>query len=186
MNIPSKLVSGDSISWDDVPSKDNLGNAVDSSQYTLSYVFKGTKASLSVDGVTQGSGWRTTISTTQSALLVPGIYYWQAYASKTGARVTLGSGQLDVKQNLSVAPTSFDGRSQAEQDLDAVQLAMRTMIAGGAVQEYTIGTRSLKKMTLTDLMAMESQLKAEVAKEKQASSIANGLGNPKNVFVRFT
>jgi hypothetical protein len=31
----------------------------------------------------------------------------------------------------------------------------------------------------------ESQLKAEVVRERKANMIANGLGNPHNLFVRF-
>lgn len=185
MNIPASLVSGDSISWDDNGSSDNLGNAVDSSQYTLSYVFKGKGGSLTVTAATNGLGWRTTITTTQSATLPPDIYYWQAYATKSGARQTLGNGQLIIKQNLAAAPAGFDGRSQAQKDLDAVQAAIRKG-GGSGVAEYTIGNRSLKNIPIADLMILESQLKAQVQKEKQAEAIANGLGNPKNVFVRFT
>ena len=32
---------------------------------------------------------------------------------------------------------------------------------------------------------LKSQLKAEVIREKQAETIANGLGNPRATFVRF-
>jgi hypothetical protein len=58
-------------------------------------------------------------------------------------------------------------------------------MAGGAVQEYRIGTRSLKRYELADLLALESKLKADVARENKAAMIANGLGNPHNLFVRF-
>jgi hypothetical protein len=35
--------------------------------------------------------------------------------------------------NYTGTPGAFDGRSQAQMDLDAVQAAIRTLIAGGAV-----------------------------------------------------
>jgi hypothetical protein len=53
------------------------------------------------------------------------------------------------------------------------------------VQEYKIGTRSLKKYEMADLIALEGKLKAEVKREQAAQLAANGLGNPHNLFVRF-
>jgi hypothetical protein len=53
------------------------------------------------------------------------------------------------------------------------------------VAEYTIGSRRLKKMEMADLLALESKLKVEVKREQAAAMVANGLGNPHNLFVRF-
>jgi hypothetical protein len=38
---------------------------------------------------------------------------------------------------------------------------------------------------MADLLQLESKLKAEVKREQMADLIANGLGNPHNLFVRF-
>jgi hypothetical protein len=38
---------------------------------------------------------------------------------------------------------------------------------------------------MAELLQLEGKLKADVAREKQAEMIANGLGNPRNMFVRF-
>ena len=81
--------------------------------------------------------------------------------------------------------TAYDGRSQVKKDLEAVQLQSEHLIAGGAVQEYKIGNRNLKRYDLPDLIQLEGRLKAEVKREEQAELIANGLGNPRNMFVRF-
>jgi len=74
---------------------------------------------------------------------------------------------------------------RSRQDLEAIQLAIRTLIAGGAVQEYKIGNRNLKRYDLADLIQLEGRYKAEVKREEQAELMANGLGNPRNMFVRF-
>jgi hypothetical protein len=58
-------------------------------------------------------------------------------------------------------------------------------VSGGAVAEYTIGTRRLKKMDMADLVMLESRLKAMVMREQKAALIANGLGNPTSLYVRF-
>ena len=42
-----------------------------------------------------------------------------------------------------------------------------------------------KKYELAELLALKSQYKVELVREKQAEMIANGLGNPRATFVRF-
>jgi hypothetical protein len=104
-----------------------------------------------------------------------------------GAVTTIGAGQIEVLPGLDYTgqPSAFDGRSQSQKDLDAVQAAIRAIVSGGAVAEYTIGSRRLKKMEMTDLLTLESSLKAAVKREQAAQLAANGLGNPHNLFVRF-
>ena len=95
--------------------------------------------------------------------------------------------QLEVLQALSYtgAPGAIDGRTQLQEDLDAVKAAIRAIVSGGAVQQYSIAGRSLSTYSLSDLMQLEAKLKAEVKREQAAELIANGLGNPHNLFVRF-
>lgn len=116
-------------------------------------------------------------------------YAWQAVAEAIagGALTTIGTGSIQLLPSLAYtgSPAAFDGRTQAQQDLDAVQAAIRARISGGAVDEYTIGNRRLKRMQLNDLLMLESRLKAEVARERSAEMIANGMGNPRNLYVRF-
>ena len=189
MNIPSEIRAGDTIQWRDVAGVDNLGNEVSSSDYTLTYYLRFNAASegATVVGTAYGTGWQFSIVAATSVNFDAGTWYWQAVATKTGSTITLGSGQSTVLAALSYSgtPAALDGRSQAQKDLDAVQAAIRTIVAGGVAKEYTIGNRSLKKYDLTDLLALETKLKADVNREQKAQLIANGLGNPFNLFVRF-
>ena len=189
MNIPSEIRAGDTIQWRDVEGVDNLGNAVSSSDYTLTYYLRFNAASegATVVGTAYGTGWQFSIAAATSVNFDAGTWYWQAVATKTGSTITLGSGQSTVLAALSYSgtPAALDGRSQAQKDLDAVQAAIRTIVAGGVVRQYTIGNRSLSKYDLTDLLALETKLKADVNREQKAQLIANGLGNPFNLFVRF-
>jgi nitrogen fixation protein FixH len=184
VRIPQTIVAGDSTSWLDDASSDNLGTPILPGDWSLTYALRG-PSSLTLTASVVNGQWKTSITAVQSAALDPGVYYWQAFASKSPDRVTLGSGQITVTKNVFAESDPFDGRSQARIDLDAVQAAMRAIIAGGAVQEYTIGSRSLRKMAMSDLIMLESRLKAEVVREKKAEMIRNGLGNPSNLFVRF-
>ena len=189
MNIPSEIRAGDTIQWRDVAGVDNLGNEITSSDYTLTYYLRFNAASegATVVGSAYGTGWEFSIAAATSVNFDAGTWYWQAVATKTGSTITLGSGQSTVLAALSYSgtPAALDGRSQAQKDLDAVQAAIRAIVSGGVAKEYTIGNRSLKKYDLTDLLALETKLKADVNREQKAQLIANNLGNPFNLFVRF-
>ena len=189
MKIPSQIRAGDTIKWRDDAGADSLGNAITSATWTLTYYlrFDHNNEGATVVGTAYGSGWEFTISQATSAAFDTGQWYWQAEATKSGEHVTLGAGQLKVLPSLSYtgSPTAFDGRSQAQIDLDAVDAAIRAIVTGGVVRQYSIGNRSLSKYDLSDLLALQSQLKAQVVREQKAELIANGLGNPHNLFVRF-
>lgn len=185
MNIPGTIFSGDSATWRDEPTTDNLGNPVDST-WVLTYGLRQDSVAITLTATTYATGWETTLSKTNSALLVAGPVYWQAYAEKTTSRITIGSGQFTVRKAIAgAAAGTFSNLSQVEQDLTAVQAAIRSMIAGGAVAEYTIGGRQLRKIPIEQLIAWESRLKSQLVREKKADRIANGLGNPSNLRVRF-
>ncbi len=196
MNIPAQIRAGDTVTWRDEAARDNLGNVIDGSNHGLTYYLRtnhnhqgATVAGVTVAGTPSGTGWTFTIAKTTTDGFVADTWYWQAVATATvgGAVTTIGAGQLTVLPGLDYAgqPSAFDGRSQAQKDLDAVQAAMRAIVSGGAVAEYSIGSRRLKKMEMADLIQLESKLKAEVKREQAATMVANGLGSPHNLFVRF-
>jgi hypothetical protein len=190
MNIPSLLTAGDTVAWTDVSTTDTLGNPVTSSSWALVYYLRTNTASegATVTGVARpDDGWDFTITAAASAGFDAGTWYWQAIATSGSDKLTLGAGTFQVKASLvySGTPGAFDGRTQAEKDLEAVQAAMRSIVSGGAVQQYSIGSRAITKMRMEDLLALESKLKAEVARERAAEKVAAGLGNPSTMFVRF-
>lgn len=193
MKIPTQIRAGDTAKWRDAATTDVFGNDISSSSWTLTYFLRFNAASEALTVVAQayGAGWESVISAATSAGFDAGKWFWQAVATAGSEKVTLGSGQLDVLPSLSYAGTAaaFDGRSQAQKDLEAVQGAIRTIIAGGAVAEYWIGTgaggRKLRRMSLTELIELESKLKSDVVRESRAEKIANGLGDPRKLYVRF-
>ena len=189
MQIPATIRAGSTVQWRDNEATDSLGNAITSSTYALTYYLRFNAASegATVAGTNYASGWQFTVAASTSAGFDAGIWYWQAIATAGSVSHTLGAGQLTVEPalNYTGTPSAFDGRTQSQKDLDSVQATIRAIVAGGAVSEYNIGTRRLKKMPMADLVLLESRLKAEVVREKKAAMIANGLGNPHSLFVRF-
>ena len=191
MNFPARITEGDTVKWRDDASTDVFGNAISSpTGWTLTYYFRFDRNNhgATAVGTAYGQGWQFSLTAATTEGFHPDdTGYWQAVATKAGETVTLGSGQFEIDANLAYTgtPAAVDNRSQAQKDLDAVQAAIRAMISGGAVAEYTIGSRRLKKMELADLLALESNMKASVKREQAAQLQANGLGNPHNLFVRF-
>lgn len=183
MNIPALIYAGDTVQWSE------LATPLYSSPTwtrTVSLRHATDADALNVVGVPDGvGGWDFTITATQSAALGAGTVYWQDYATNGATRNTLGNGTIGVKANLAAATGTFDGRTQAQIDLDAVRAAMRAIVTGGATQQYSIGNRSLTKMSMPDLIALETKLKADVAREARADRLAKGMNSGRAVYVRF-
>ena len=125
---------------------------------------------------------------TTTPLPVVGSRCWRDLISpESGATVlSVDAGTTQVLPSLSYTgqPSAFDGESQAEQDLAAVQAAIRSIVSKGA-KSYTIGSRKFDAADLGQLMEREAQLKAIVARERAAEKVAAGLGDPRSLFVRF-
>jgi len=192
MSIPPLITSGVDTVWVDSETTDIFGNQVTSASHTLTYYFRlnAGNQGASIVGVADGNGWKTTLSAAVTASFnASPDWYFQAVLESIsdGTTSEYSRGQIEVQASLvySGLPTAFDGRSQAEKDLEAVQAAIRALLNGGAVQEYRIGTRNLKRYDISELLTLESRLKSIVAKENKAKMIASGLGDPKNLYVRF-
>jgi hypothetical protein len=184
MNVPALIYAGDTVKWTEPATPDYSSTAGWVASFNLRHA-TGNDA-LTVAGVSNGAGgWDFTLSTTQTAQLHVNGHWWQITVTKAGERFTLGTGTLDVVANIPAAGNTYDGRTQAQIDLAAVQAAMRAIVSGGATQEYTIGNRSLKKMPMSELIALETKLKADVAREARADRLAKGMNSGRSVFVRF-
>jgi len=192
MAIPPSITSGVDAVWTDAETVDVFGAAVTSATHTLMYYFRLNTAGegVTATGVAYNSGWKVTLPASTTATMDASTgWYFQAVATAVsdGATLEYSRGQIEVKPSLAYSgtPGAFDGRTQAQTDLDAVQAAIRSLVSGGAVQEYRIGNRNLKRYELSELLELESRLKSIVAKENKAKLIASGLGDPHNLYVRF-
>ena len=187
--LPDKIRAGDTIKWRVDASRDNLGNSIDSGNWSLVYYFRTNTnhEAHTATGTAFGLGWEFTISSSDSDGFDAGQWFFQAIATYGSESVTLASGQIEVLAGLDYTgdASAFDGRTQAEKDLAAVQKAIRDIANGNTVQSYSVAGRSLTRYAMSDLIALESKLKFEVQRECRAALIANGKGDPFNLFVRF-
>lgn len=188
--IPSLIYAGDTLIFDVPAFKDAIGTTIDSSLYTLTWYARTNVASegTTVVGTPEGTGWRVTVAASTTSGFDAGLWTWQAIATYSTLTYTAGRGQFTVKASAqySGTPGAFDDRSRAEVDLTYVEAAIRTLAQGGMVQEYTIGGRSLRRYKMAELLQLRDDLKNEIAMERKAEKIRQGLGNPGLAKVRFT
>lgn len=185
MNIFTALPAGDSATWTDDPVTLPDGRALDATIWTLTYYLRG-PASLDLVATTLGNGWSTTLTALASAELAAGTYAWTAIVTSGLERITVGAGQLVLSPDITQQGGSYDPRSLAQRALEACEAAMATFNAtGGKVKKYEIAGRTMEFQTIADLLTLHSFWKAKVMAELSASSIASGLGNPRNLFTRF-
>ena len=187
--VPSLIYAGDTVVFDVPAFKDAIGTSIDSGSYTLTWYARTNTASegATIVGVAEGDGWRITVPSATTAGFDAGNWTWQAIATLGSVQYTAGRGQFTVKATAqySGTPGAFDDRSRAEIDLSYVEAAIRTLAQGGMVQEYTIGGRSLKRYKMGELLQLRDDLKNEIAMERKAERIRQGLGNPGLAKVRF-
>ena len=189
MTVPATIRAGTTVGWVEPPAVDLDGNAATSASWTLiSYLRTNTASEgATVTGTARADGgWDMAITATTSSAFDAGTWYWETRATSGATVLTVGSGTTLVLPGLNYAgtPGAFNGQSQAEQDLVAVQAAIRALVSKGAKQ-YSIGSRSFTSIDLGQLMEREAQLKAIVARERAAEKVAAGLGDPRSLFVRF-
>ncbi|NDG63973.1 MAG: hypothetical protein EBY29_11005 [Planctomycetes bacterium] len=184
MGTPTVIYAGDTVKWNQ-PSTSSYAS---SAGWTCAFDLRHNSGNdaLTVAGVSDGSGgWNFTITAAQSAALHIDYHWYQITVSKNGERYTLETGEIQLVGNLPASGANFDGRSQTEIDLEAVQTAIRARITGGEVQEYSIGNRSLKKISVNDLMNLELRLKSDLAAERRKKRIEQGLDSGRSVYVKF-
>ena len=190
MPIPKQVRAGDLIQWRDNSTVDVFGEPISSPDWTVTYYLRTNTSSegATVSSTAYTDGWQFSIASATSAAFDVGDWYFHAVADKSGAeKQTIFTGRFEVLAALSYSgtPAAYDGRSQVNKDLDLVESAIRALLNNGVVQEYKIGSRTAKKYDLSELLVLKAALKAELVREQSAEKIANGLGNPRAVHVRF-
>jgi hypothetical protein len=146
------------------------------------------QAPIDITASTSGSDYRVQAAAAITATWTAGYYTWARWVEKAGPiRQSLGDGQILVIGDPAAAAAGYDGRSQAAKAVDDIKAAMATFSASnGTIKSYSIGNRQVtyrdKAEMITDLDFWQRQLNAE----RDAAAMAGGLGNPRNVGIRFS
>lgn len=119
-----------------------------------------------------GADYRVQAAASTTALYATGFYAWSALVSRGSERHQVLSGSLQVFADPGVV-TTHDNRTHARKTLDAIE----AVIEGRASKDqmaYTIGTRSLERTPLEDLLMLRDRYRAEVAGEEALESMTIG------------
>jgi hypothetical protein len=184
MTQPAEFYQGDAISWIE------RRVAADATAVTVWLRAAAAGAGVQAQAVDTADGWKVELGAQITAAMAAGSWELQIVSTVDGAPITTGRGSFTVRQSLAFSGTAgaFDDRSQAQKDLEAVEEAIRALAAGA--QEYQIGSlgnggRKVRRADLAELIKWRDRLKAEVMREKRAEMIAQGLGDPRKLYVRF-
>lgn len=112
-------------------------------------------------------------------------HYWYVIRVTRGTDVDqVETGAFEILPDLTQAPAGYDGRSEAQIALDAIDAVLQRR-ATIDQERYRINNRELYRTPIADLIALRGYYARQVAKEKAAKRGQRGrFGRP--VTVRFS
>ncbi|MGQ3402657.1 hypothetical protein [Sphingopyxis sp.] len=140
-------------------------------------------SSIDIAGVHDGAGHAFKQTATETAAWAPGRYWWTLRAASADSDVIeLETGELLIAPDM-VAADTFDGRSEAETALAAIDavLGKRATIDQ---ERYRINNRELYRMSVSDLTKLRAHFVALVARERRKAAGQSGWG--RTIPVRFS
>ena len=167
------------------------------SEWELKYYFRGAGPGFDVTAIADGSTHVVTVEagnavpSATTALCTVGRYFWEAWAtnrSNANDKHLADEGRVEVRRSfLSVTTaTVVDDRSQAEQDLAAVRLAL---MGNTDVMEYEIAgpgsSRRLRRFAKAELIDLEKHLIKRVAAERRQERRRRGGDYQRKIEVGF-
>lgn len=177
---PTSARAGDLWVW----RREDLSADYPASSWTLTYRFKNAAGGFEVVAAADGDYFEATVAAATSTSIAAGVYAWQARVSSGTEYYTVDTGELEVLPNLfaGLAATASDQRTHARKVLEAIEAVLEGR-ATTDQEEYTIGSRSLKRIPIADLLAFRDRYRMAVAREDQANGVPNNFGRDR--YVRF-
>jgi hypothetical protein len=181
---PQTLRAGDTWKW----RREDL-TSYPAGTWTLKYRFKNASGGFEVTATADGLNHAVSVSAATTAAYAAGQYDYVAWVAYSGEEYTIGSGRVTVEPDLrgTDATSALDIRTPARkilEKLEAAMLARDPTLAAYSIQTGN-GSRSRTFATLAEVRIEYDHVRAEVAREDQAASIAAGNGNPRKLYVRF-
>lgn len=179
---PASVTAGDLVTWtrslQDFPASDG---------WVLTYALTKTSVRITITGTASGSDHLVSVAKATTANWSAGTYTAQGYVTKsaTSERYQVFNGIIQVTTNLAAQSSGYDGRSHAKKCLDAIEAVLESR-ASKTIQSWSGLEQSFSLIPTSELMTMRDKYRVEYQSEIAAERVAQGLGNRRNVFVRFT
>ena len=179
---PERLVAGERWLW----RRDDLAVDYPPDSYSLTYYGRShgsSSAEIAITATEADSKYFIEVSSSTTASYPTGHIHWQAWITRTSdsEKIKVGEGQWYVLTDTDVA---HDPRTHAEIMLEKIQSLLEGR-ADNDVEEYSIGNRSLTKLSITDLMKWRDYYRSEVTKERQLTRVRSGKRPANMVKVEF-
>jgi hypothetical protein len=183
MNIPSKIVAGDTLAWtEEVPAHPAPTFTLKCALHrfgiapiVLTAVGTGTSHSFSAPALVTGT-------------LSAGEYDYAIYAESGSGpaliRNTIASGKVWVQPGLGIATESTETRLPSEVKLAEIDAAI-LRLSSREVETVTVNGRTVTYRNLGDLVKARALLLQDVARERQAARVAQGLDSGRRILTRF-
>lgn len=178
----SQIRKGDSLSFAIPGYFDSVNSRVISKDegWSLKFYVKGGANSFSKDA---DADWKIDLSSADTGGLTPATCSYFLVASKAGEVVTIDEGTIFILASGVTADGTFDGRSFNKKMLDAIRDSLFALASGGAIKEYDINGKSVKKFTFEELVKAETQFAYRVQQEEQRKH--GGRSRHRVSYVRF-
>jgi len=177
---PTEIIKGSTVKWNK-----SLSHYSATDGWTLTYAIRGVSV-LDITAIANGADHSIVLSATQTAALYEGDHWWQSYATKGAERFDVGSGQINVKNDLAfIQAGQYDGRSHVKKVLDAIEATLEGR-ASTADLKVQINGRSVEHWTPEQLVFLHDKYRGHYAQEINANRISNGMRTKSKVYTRFT
>lgn len=175
VTVPKNIVQGLPLEW----ATDYRPRSISTS---AQLVIRGGSTLLTLGSTVVNNRLHFSVDTEQAASLVPGLYFYQLIATTNGVPELLESGRFTSQANLALSGPEFDGLSDNQKALAAINKTLAVRAQGGAPVRYRINNRELYSESMTDLLALQrfyqKLVNAEMIKETGA--------NPWNRKIRYS
>lgn len=181
---PIKIVVGDYLQWTRKDIASDYPTATHSAEY-VARITAGGSDEIKLAATETDGYYLFTVSSATSALFAVGTYHWQLEITQTssGNRVVVDRGEFEAIPDLDV--NQADPRTHADIMLAKIESILEGK-ADSDVASYSIGGRSISKLTFEELMSARDKYKAEVTRHKNKALIERGRKTNSTVFVRFS
>jgi len=188
-NEPEELRAGVQWEW---RREDLSGDFPANGGWALKYWFKKTGATpgnFSIDATADGVNFAVTVLAATTSAYVAGDYTWAAIVTKTTEIREVDSGRLKILPRYDAA-ANLDDRSHVRKVLEAVEAVIenRASKTQRELVAFTIGSRGQtfdSQESKSALLELHSRYKWLASNEDARARIAAGLGNPRNIRIRF-
>lgn len=151
-------------------------------EWTARVLLRGPK-SIDLTATASGTAHAFAADAATTAAWTPGAYWYSLRVSKDSNVLEADKGQMSVLPDLEAMQDGFDGRTQNQIALDAINavLAKRATLDQ---QRYVIDKRELWRTPIADLLKLRAFYTTAVRRERNRASGCSGFG--RQIPVRFS